>query len=217
MANTSNHPVLESVPKWNFKKPKWDAFQNRCITEITLHIFIYANYKLAVIPSKLFYQKEKSTFGFDEDAKKEWIKATEHPNAPDSIPACSILARAKKVFKQNKRTSWKNYVSSVNIKTSPKTVGDIIRKIPSKPHASFMDVNDILISDRMEIANTLGTAIGRCSSSGKHSKEFEFIKAQNENHKKKIFVETKVASAYVCLYGTLGYRIRDGCSSLPHE
>ena len=32
-ANTSDHPVPERVPKWNFKKAKWDAFQDQCITD----------------------------------------------------------------------------------------------------------------------------------------------------------------------------------------
>ena len=38
-ANTSDHPVPERVPKWNFKKAKWDAFQDQCITEITPNLF----------------------------------------------------------------------------------------------------------------------------------------------------------------------------------
>ena len=32
-ANTSDHPVPERVPKWNFKKAKWDDFQDQCLTE----------------------------------------------------------------------------------------------------------------------------------------------------------------------------------------
>ena len=38
-ANTSYHPVPERVPKWNFKKAKWDAFQDQCITELTPNLF----------------------------------------------------------------------------------------------------------------------------------------------------------------------------------
>ena len=48
----------------------------------------------------------------------------------------------------------------------------------------------------MELANSNGTAIEKCSSLGKHSKELEFIEAQNEKKidfkaKKQFFVETK--------------------------
>ena len=43
-----------------------------------------------------------------------------------------IQARTKKLFKQKKRDSWKNYVSSVNVNTPSKKVWDMIRKITGK-------------------------------------------------------------------------------------
>ena len=47
-ANTSDHPVTERVPKWNFKKANWDAFQGQCITEITPDRFNDADDKMAI-------------------------------------------------------------------------------------------------------------------------------------------------------------------------
>ena len=44
------------------------------------------------------------------------------------------------------------------------------------------DENGTLITDRVDIANTLGAAIEK-SSSEKYSKEFQSIKAQKEKHK----------------------------------
>ena len=38
-ANASDYPVPERVPKWNFKKAKWDAFQDQRITEINPDLF----------------------------------------------------------------------------------------------------------------------------------------------------------------------------------
>ena len=52
-ANTSDHPVPERVPKWNFKKAKWDAFQDQCITEITPDLFNDAEDKMAIFSSTL--------------------------------------------------------------------------------------------------------------------------------------------------------------------
>ena len=43
--------------------------------------------------------------------------------------------------------------------------------------------NGTLITDRVEIANTLGAAIEKSSSSENYSKEFQSIKAQKEQHK----------------------------------
>ena len=53
-ANTSNYPVPERVPKWNFKKAKWDAFQDQCITEITHDLFNDAEDMMAIFSSSLF-------------------------------------------------------------------------------------------------------------------------------------------------------------------
>ena len=45
------------------------------------------------------------------------------------------------------------------------------------------DDNGTLITDRVEIANTLGAAIEKSSSSNNYSKEFQSIKAQREKQK----------------------------------
>ena len=51
--NTSDHPVSERVPKWNFKKAKWNAFQDHCIKEITPDLFHNADDKIAIFSSTL--------------------------------------------------------------------------------------------------------------------------------------------------------------------
>ena len=205
-ANTSDHPVPERVPKWNFKKAKWDAFQDQCITEITPDLFNDAEDKMAIfsgtlldiaadnIPKTSPFPKWKAKPWFDEDcqaAKKERNKANrlanKHPSAANSMRARLIQARTKKLFKQKKRDSWKSYVSSVNVNTPTKKVWDMIRKITGKNVASPMhhlkDDNGTLITDRVEIANTLGAAIEKSSSSNNYSKEFQSLKAQKEKQK----------------------------------
>ena len=98
-----------------------------------------------------------------------------------------IQARTKKLFKQKKCDSLKNYVSSVNVNTPSKNFWDMIWKITGKNVASPMDhlndKNGTLITDRVEIANTLGAAIEKSSSSENYSKEFQFIKEQREKQK----------------------------------
>ena len=51
--NTTDHPVPERVPKWNFRKAKWDAFQDQCITEITHDLFNDAEDKMAIFSTTL--------------------------------------------------------------------------------------------------------------------------------------------------------------------
>ena len=300
-ANTSDHPVPERVPKWNFKKAKYDAFQDQCITEITSDIFTGAEDKMVIFSSILFdiaadnnpktspFPKRKAKPWFDEDfqaAIKERNKANrlatlypkkyahgfvvlcfvvvmqsfimnshevfihihqgcfagtgaivrlpqcqwskpddywkisqcittikhskaktvciflgiycnKHLSAADLMWAYLVQARTKKLFKQKKHDSWKNYVSSVNINTPSKKVWDMIRKITGKNVASPMhhlkDENGTLITDRVQIANTLGAAIEK-SSSENYAKEFQAIKAQKE--KQKINFKTNINLRY---------------------
>ena len=105
-ANTSDYPVPQRVPKWNFKKAKWDAFQDQCIAEITPDLFNDAEDKMAIFSSTLLdiaadnipktspFPKRKAKPWFDEDcqaAKKERSKANrlanKHPSAANSMRA----------------------------------------------------------------------------------------------------------------------------------
>ena len=114
-ANTSDYPVPERVRKWNFKKAKWDAFQDQCITEITLDLLNDAEDEMAIFSSTLLdiaadnilktspFSKRKVKHCFEEDcqaAKKEINKANrmanKHPSAAISMRACLIQARTKK-------------------------------------------------------------------------------------------------------------------------
>ena len=65
-----------------------------------------------------------------------------------------------------------------------KKVWNMIRKITGKNVASPMhhikDENGTLITDRVQIANTLGAAIEKSSSSENYSRKFQSIKAQKE-------------------------------------
>ena len=116
-ANTSDHPVPEIVPKWNFKKAKWDKFQDQCIKEITPNLFHEADDKMAIfsstlldiaadnIPKTSLFQKRKAKPWIDEDcqaAKKEQNKANrlanKHPSAANSMRSRLTQARTKRSF-----------------------------------------------------------------------------------------------------------------------
>ena len=107
-----------------------------------------------------------------------------------------IQARTKKLFKQKKRDSWENYVSSVNVNTPSKKVWNMIRKVTGKNVASPMhhikDENGTLITDRVQIANTLGAAIEKSSSSKNYSKEFQSILRHKRKSKISTLKQTKI-------------------------
>ena len=82
------------------------------------------------IPKTSPFPKRKAKPWFDEDYqadKKERNKtnrlANKHPSAANSMRSHLIQARAKKLFKQKKCDSWKNYVSLVNVNTPLRRFG----------------------------------------------------------------------------------------------
>ena len=138
-AKTADHPVHERVPKWNFMKAKWDAFQDQCITEISPDLFNDAEDKMAIFSSTLLdiaadnipktspFPKRKAKPWFDEDcqaAKKERNKANrlanKHPGTANSMRARLIQAKTKNYLNKRSVTPGENYVSSVNINTPSK-------------------------------------------------------------------------------------------------
>ena len=205
-ANISNPPVPERRPKWNFRKAKWEDFQNQCIAEITPELFHDSDDKMALFSSTLLdiatdnipktnpFPKRKAKPWFDEDcqaAKKERNKANRNalkfPSAANSIRAKLIKARTKKLFKQKKRESWKAYISSINVNTPAKKVWNMVRKINGKNVGSHLhhlkDSNGTLITNKEEIANSLGSSIEKSSSSANYSEQFQSIKATKEKNK----------------------------------
>ena len=79
--NTSDIPVGERIPRWNFKRANWDAFQTQCIDEITSDLFIDCQDKMALfsntlldiavdnIPKTSPFPKRKPKPWFDEDCQ----------------------------------------------------------------------------------------------------------------------------------------------------
>ena len=236
--NASDHPVQERVPKWNFKKANWDAFQDQCIKELTPDLFNDAEDKMAIFSSTLLdiaaddipktspFPRRKAKPWFDEDcqaAKKERSKANrlanKHHSAANTMRAHLIQARTKKLFKQKKRDSWKNSVSSVNVNTPSKKVWDMIRKLTGKNVASPMhhlkDENGTLITDRVEIGDTLGAAIEKSSISENYSKEFQSIKAQKEKHKINFKTNRNLRCNKMFMIGDLKRSLKKSNNSSP--
>jgi len=92
-------------------------------------------------------------------------------------------AKTRKVIKENKRMSWKQYVSKLNPRTSSKKVWNMIRKISRKTTripSSHLAKGNQLITDPQEIANTLAETFAHNSSSDHYSPSFQAFKQHEE-------------------------------------
>ncbi|KAK3880695.1 hypothetical protein Pcinc_014851 [Petrolisthes cinctipes] len=76
-----------------------------------------------------------------------------------------VLARARRVLKEVRRSSWTAYVSSINTKTPLTQVFRRVRKIAGKFTPSpAPKVNGIKIMDGLTVANTIAEAFAKVSS-----------------------------------------------------
>ena len=92
-------------------------------------------------------------------------------------------ATARRVIRESMRNSWKDYVSKLNSRTPIKKTWDMIRKILGKkctPHVSQLKVNNSFITNKKDIADTIGETISKNSSSTNYSAEFQRFKNQKE-------------------------------------
>ena len=149
--NEDEPPDIERTPKWNFKKADWAAFKNKCLHAINDELFDDVEDKMRTFSSTLLdiaseyipktspFVKKQSKPWFDEEcqrAKRERNNAERlakrYPNMDNRIRAKLMQAKARRLFRQKKRESWRNYVSSIDSRTNTNKVWNMIRKITGK-------------------------------------------------------------------------------------
>ena len=84
-------------------------------------------------------------------------------------------AMARRACSDNKRTSWQQYVSRLNSRTTLKSTWDMVRRISGKYKAntvSHLKCNNNDITDVKEICNTLAERFAFNSSSENYSHRF---------------------------------------------
>ena len=95
--------------------------------------------------------------------------------------------KVRQVIRANKKntSSWHEYVSKLNARTSIKKCWDMVRKIKGKggsPFVKHIEKNGKRITQPRDIANTIGEAISFNSSSAHFSSKFQPIKNRQERH-----------------------------------
>ena len=104
-------------------------------------------------------------------------KCRTNPTSDNINEYKNCRANARKVIKENKRKSWPEYVSKLNVKMPGKKVWEMIRKISVKQSNTtihHLENNDgTKITERVDIANRLAQEISKNSSSNNYSTKFQ--------------------------------------------
>ena len=99
-------------------------------------------------------------------------------------------AKARRTIRQSKRSTWKNYVSKLNSRSSTKATWDMIRKINGKSKYSklhHLDTANGTITSEEGISTALADAFSANSSSTNCTDEFRRVK----NSKQKVKLQFK--------------------------
>ena len=190
--------------RWKFKQADWTTFKTLCSLQLNEHSFEsddpvtdFSNILLEIadktIPKSSISSKPRKPW-FDDECRQAIKERKNSEKAFRRSPCHSKLssfrihrAKARRTIKQKKRASWKQFVSSINNRTPMNKIWNMINRIKGRKNSAtvkHLTVNNNLITDKLDIANTLGEQLSFNSSSEQCSKQF--LKHKRNDEKKKI-------------------------------
>ena len=193
--------IEENRKLWKFVSADWKLFKQLLLDNFTFNILdsddpIHEFSKVLLecarksIPISRTQSNRVKTPWFDEECKmlkRERNKAlrqfTKAPSTENKIKYQALRAKCRFVFKNKKKDSWKKFCSKLSFKTNIGKVWKIVNKIKGKNSdgsVKCLKVNDIIISDKKEIANVLADTFHKNSSADHYCSEFQSIKNKAE-------------------------------------
>ena len=200
--NPTNRPDPTGVPRWNLKKADWSEFRTLCESQLTPETVVGMKDEEETFTSILHTIAEKTipkTSAVPRKLNKPWWteecqevynnrkKALNNFKKHPTTEKLNIYkiehARARRVFRESMKNTWRNYVSKLNDRTPIKKTWDMIRKITGKGQSNGIKqiVKDgQTITNIKQISNTLGDTLSSNSSSTNYSNAFQTHKLQQE-------------------------------------
>ena len=183
-----------SIPRWNLKKADWSLYKLESgkighISAIVDHLEAYdALVDVITVAANKSIPKTKPSKGkppvpwWDKTchnlrkvALKCYDRYRANPSDTNKAVYNRALAKRKRYFKQAKRKSWQDYVSTIDTDTPIASVWNKIRKLSGKyvpkPLPSLV-VDGCLISNSDRVADTLAAHFSSVSSSTNYANDF---------------------------------------------
>ena len=195
----------EDSQRWKLNKADWDQYKLLCESNFSEETFedlvdpiahftnILQNVADRAIPKTSTVPKQRNKPWFNDEVKeaindrKRVIRQFNTRPTMDNLNTVKVFrARARRAIRENKKGTWRNFVSKLNNRTSVKTVWDMVRKIKGKTKGSkvnHLKKNNNLITSKKDIANTLGESFSKNSSSENYTDEFQRVKNNKEKVK----------------------------------
>ena len=124
-------------------------------------------------PGKPWFNDDcKDAIKHRKKAERQFVK---HPTSDNLDNFRIFKAKARRTLKQNRRTSWRNFVSKLNCHTPMNKVWNMVQKIKGKNNKTnvhhLKDGHDTLTSEQ-DISNKLGQIFSQNSSTQNYDPEF---------------------------------------------
>ena len=178
--------------RWKFKQADWTTFKALCSTHLNKHTFKsddpitdFSSTLLEIaektIPKSSVSSKPRKPW-FDNDCKQAISEPKKAERSFRKSPCHSKLssfkmyrAKARRTIKHKKKTSWRQFVSSINNRTPMNKIWNMINRIKGRVNSStvkHLTINNKVITDKCDIANTLAEQLAYNSSSEHCSDKF---------------------------------------------
>ncbi|MEN8173077.1 MAG: reverse transcriptase domain-containing protein [Chloroflexota bacterium] len=202
---SSTKPILsEKLPTWNFKKADWGKFQFLATEIIEADLFDETDDPISLFSSILSdvakeavplsstktTRTKKPWFTEDcknalHDRKAALTQLKTNPSPQNLVQYKITRAKTRRIIRESKRKTWKEYVSKLNKNTPIKHIWKMIRKIKGNNSLPIchLKTEDNYVSERKEIANTLAETFAKNSSTQNYTPKFQNFKKLQERKK----------------------------------
>jgi ribonuclease HI len=202
--NSITQVAAEKPPQWRLHKADWASFHSLCAQEINLNSFENHDTmeKFTAHLIKIASQTIPKSSTIPKNLRKPWFttgcrtavgerrkalhKFKTEPTQANLAAYRLARAKARRIIKDSKRKSWKDYVSKLNARSSVKKTWDMVRKISGKQLNSNVTLvnkpDGNKASNRVDIANTLAGEFAKNSSTNHYTEKFQ----RHKNNQEKI-------------------------------
>lgn len=206
--NTSVSACTNYPPRWNFQEANFDRYKEILSTKINEINMLEENSSISLnkkiekltdliiktadetIPKSSGKPIRKKLPWWNEDCKNahklyrhSFNKYKRHPTIENHIEYKRTRAKARRIYKENKRQCWIDFISSINCFSNPADNWKKIKAIngcyKQNFQPKFMVHNDRITSSNEEIANILASTFANNSSDSNFNNEFQIYKSNS--------------------------------------
>ena len=188
--------VLPRPKRWCTRRADWEAFTRECLAHLTPEVDDYDDFIVrltqicdSTIPKSSGRPRKHNPWFSEEcrvalrEKRKAYRRAMKFPTPANFTLYKRARARCRRIFRENKRKSFRDFVSKLTSQTPLTKVWKMIKKLKGTESDSLSHVlrpDGSRAESEEAIANALAEKLAHNSSSARHTPEFLRAKQRAE-------------------------------------